>query len=97
MAGALGANFARHPVEHAVKVHVLVSGQFIIQDGVLKHDAAALPHLVMVPRRVQAVDLHRPARGVQEDQSGVISAIRVRISVSMNTMGARADAAENAA
>ena len=53
---ALGARPARHVVEHAVQVHVLVGGQLAVEARVLEDDAEPLADFVRLRRRVEAVD-----------------------------------------
>ena len=48
---------ARHVVEHAVQVHVLVGGQLLVEARILKDDAEPPPHLGRVRQRIEAVDL----------------------------------------
>ena len=45
---------ARHVIEHAVQLHVLVGGQLAVEARVLEHDAEALAHLVRLAPRDRA-------------------------------------------
>ena len=57
---------ARHAVEDAVEIHVLVGGEFVVDAGVLKHDAELLARGGLMGGGVETVELHVAAGGRQQ-------------------------------
>ncbi len=77
---AFVAELARNAVQHAVEVHVLVGGQFVVDAGVLEYDPELLARAGLIPHGVDAVEGHTAARGFQQrsqhlDGSGLAGAV----------------------
>ncbi len=54
---AFGPQLARHVVQHAVKIHVFVGGEFVVQAGILEHDAETFAGFVVLHAGVEPVQL----------------------------------------
>ncbi len=61
-----GAGTAGNVIEHPVQVHVLVGGQFVVEAGILKHDAEPAANIEGPDCRVEAVDRDRTTCGAKE-------------------------------
>src|SRR5437773_1742798 len=78
--GALAPNLARHVVQDAVNIHVFPRRELAVETGVLKHDTETAPHIRLMPRGIEPVELERSARGVEQgrehlDRGGLPGAI----------------------
>jgi hypothetical protein len=64
----------------AVKIHVFVRGQLVVQAGLLEHDAETFAGFIVLHARIQPVQPHRAAGGLEQssedlDDSGFASPI----------------------
>ncbi len=74
-------NLARHVIQHAVQVHVLVGGQLVVEARILEHDPEPPARVERTRHRIEAIKAHRSAGGMQQrrqhlDRRGLAGAVR---------------------
>src|SRR6266436_1339049 len=73
-------DLARHVIQDAVDVHVFPRRQVAVETGVLKHDTEPPPHVRLMLRGIEPVELQRSARRVEQgrehlDRGGLPGAV----------------------